>query len=207
MNANNGNDSTFNTSTDMYLTLVSSPRAPSTPDTPTRRDVQEHWSDVNKSDVDLLDMDISDISGIEIESPILSRTRTREEPEVVDLTGEDSDMDSDNPADDYFQEMLQEEWRRRDAMQNQVSKASESEDDESRIPCPASPTRLREVAEWHPLPENEEDEPDKYGQEDEEWEQGRVKNYEEGNPAEARHRWWKATIFSDYRDDSQREVC
>lgn len=206
-NSTNSNKSTNTESTDMYTTPVSSPRTPSTPDTPTRRDVTEHWSDVNNSDVDLLDMDIPSISDIEIESPILARARAPQEPDTLELLGEDSGLDSDDPNDQYFQEMLQEEWRRRDAMQDQISTASESEDDVVRVPCPASPTRLREKAEWHPLPEDDEEEQDKYGQEDEAWEQGRTPDYAEGDPDESRHRWWKATIFSDYRDDSQREVC
>ena len=76
MNGDNSTNSNKSTeSTDMYTTPVSSPRTPSTPDTPTRRDVTEHWSDVNNSDVDLLDMDIPSISDIEIESPILARAR------------------------------------------------------------------------------------------------------------------------------------
>ncbi|CBK21221.2 uncharacterized protein [Blastocystis hominis] len=181
---------------------------PSTPSTPTRRDVTEHWSDVNNSDVDLLDMDIPSISDIEIESPILARRAPLpQEPDTLELLGEDSGLDSDDPNDDYFQEMLREEWRRRDAMEDNMSTASESEDDEVRVPCPTSPTRLREKAQWHPIPEDDEEQPDKYGQEDEDWEQGRVQDYPEGDPDESRHRWWKATIFSDYRDDSQREVC
>ena len=204
---NNANSTSTPSTPNMYVAPVQSPRTPSTPSTPTRRDVQEHWSDVNHSDVDLLDMDIPSISDIEIESPILARARAPETPEVLDLFGEDSGLDSDDPRDDYFQEILQEEWRRRDAMQDNISTASESEDDEVRIPCPASPTRLREKAEWHPVQEDEEEQPDKYGQEDEEWEQGRVQDYPEGDPDESRQRWWKATIFSDYRDDSQRDVC
>ena len=157
MNADNNNslNNSTNTSTDtpdMYVTPVQSPREPSTPDTPTRRDVTEHWSDVNNSDVDLLDMDIPSISDIEIESPILKRAQAQEQPEIINLAGEDSGMDSDDPNDDYFQEMLQEEWRRRDAMQDNISTASESEEDTLKIPCPTSPTRPQEVAQWHPLP-------------------------------------------------------
>ena len=104
MNSDNTSNNNTNTeSTDMYTTPVSSPRTPSTPDTPTRRDVTEHWSDVNNSDVDLLDMDIPDISDIEIESPILARARPPQEPDTLELLGEDSGLDSDDPNDQYFQ--------------------------------------------------------------------------------------------------------
>ena len=176
-------------------TPVSSPKVPSTPRTPERPKKR-----------DLEDLAISDI---EIESPILKRTRTRDEPEIIDLTNDVSSISSFE--DSLYNEIVrcEEEWKKQD----KLSTESESEDDILRIPCPVSPKKLTQKAQWHPLPEESDEEDgelkprEKYGMEDEEWETGREPDYKDVNPDEQRHRWWKSTIFSDYRDDNQREVC
>ena len=163
---------------------------------------------------DLEDLEISDI---EIESPVLTRTRTQE-PEIIDLTNDISSIESFE--DSLYNKIIQverecrrEREEREARRQDEISTESESEEDVVRVPCPASPRRLREVAQWHPLPEEDDEEDgqlrpeEKYGMEDEEWETGRAPDYKDVNPDETRHRWWKATIFSDYRNDSQKEVC
>ena len=185
-------------------TPVSSPKLPSTPRTPERPKKR-----------DLEDLSISDI---EIESPILKRTRTREEPEIIDLTMEPEVIDLTNDVssissfeDSLYNEIIrcEEEARKQDAL----STDSESIDNILRIPCPVSPKKLTQKAQWHPLPEEDDEEDgelkpvEKYGMEDEDWETGKTPDYKDVNPDEARHRWWKSTIFSDYRDDSQKEVC
>lgn len=184
-------------------TPVSSPKLPSTPKTPERP---------KRNDLEDL--------------PIL--TRTREEPEIIDLTNDVSSISS--YQDSLYDEIIrcEEECRQRREkeeaeLEDLISTASEmEEEDEVRIPCPASPTKLTQKAQWHPLPkdsdeeESEEEESEeedgekkpqeKYSIEDEPWETGRVPDYE-GDADVERHRWWKSTIFSDYRDDNQREVC
>ena len=196
MNSDNNNKTA-----NMNTTPVSSPKIPTTPKTPTRTRTRRH---------DLEDLEISDI---ELESPVLARTRLPQMPEIIDLTKDVSSIDSD-----FENESVNNALKKRDQEEAEIedglSTDSEEEEHEVRRPCPASPTRLTELAQWHPLPEESDEEQDgekkpveKYGEEDEDWETGKVKDYEGCDPDESRHRWWKSTIFSDYRDDNQREIC
>ena len=199
MNSDNNNNTA-----NMNTTPVSSPKIPTTPKTPARARAR-----------DLEDLEISDI---ELESPVLARAQARlpQVPEIIDLTNDVSSIDSD-----FENESVNNALKKRDQedaeIEDGLSTDSEDSEDSERaviIPCPASPTRLVELAQWHPLPEDSDDEEygekkpiNKYSQEDPDWETGKVQDYKDGNPDETRHHWWKSTIFSDYTDNNQKEIC
>ena len=147
-------------------------------------------------------------------SPILSCTHAPTQISTIDLTGDsESDSESDIDNDPLWKEV--EEYRRRleekeAKRQDTIETDSESDAPTQIIPCPASPTKVRELAQWHPLPEDLGDngeENTKFSQEDEAWERGEVLDYLRSSPDDTTHRWWKATVFSDYTDNNQKEIC
>ena len=155
-------------------------------------------------------MSISDI-----ESPVLYPTPTCTQVPIIDLTKDSSDEEEEYDLDNdpilrAVEECRREieEAKRQDTIPT-ASESESSEDDKIRIPCPASPTRLREKQQWHPLPEavDSDEEETKDPNEDEKWERGEVPDYSGTDPDESRHRWWKVTIFSDYTDNNPKEIC
>ena len=184
---------------------------------------EEEIIDLTKDDTDartheeeIIDLTNSDQSDMEEEpmSPILSCTHAPTQLSTIDLK-KDSVSDSESDIEDDQLWKAVEEYRRRleekeAKRQDTIETDSESDEPTQIIPCPTSPTKVRELAQWHPLPEDlgdDGEENSKFSQEDEAWERGEVLDYLRSNPDDTRHRWWKATVFSDYTDNNQKEIC